>query len=100
MEGLTRPFSITEMWDAISSFKNNKSPGPDGMSIEFYKSVFETRGVYSSHFAEKVPGKKISVINVFLKSSLKIQEKYSKCPGNFAFIDVFQKSSPKIHKKC
>ena len=58
------------------------------------------RGVYSSHFAEKVPGKKIGVIDVFQKSSLEIQEKCSKCPGNFAFIDVFQKSSPKIHKKC
>ena len=60
----------------------------------------EYRGVYSSHLAEKVPAKKLRVINVFPKSSLEIHEEYLKCPGNLAFIDVFQKSSPKIHKNA
>ena len=35
----------------------------------------QNRGVYSSHFAEKVPAKKIAIIGVFHKSSLEIHEK-------------------------
>ena len=41
MKFLMEPFSLQEIWDAIVSFLNGKSPGPDGMSIEFYKAVFE-----------------------------------------------------------
>ena len=37
---LCRNFTIDELWDAICSFLNSKSPGPDGLTIEFYKSVF------------------------------------------------------------
>ena len=39
-EDLCRDFTIEEMYDAIFSFLNAKSPGPDGLSIEFYKCVF------------------------------------------------------------
>ena len=35
------PFSLEEIWDAIVSFLNNKSPGPDGISAEFYKEMFD-----------------------------------------------------------
>lgn len=34
---LERPFSTTELINAINSMQNGKSPGPDGFSIEFYK---------------------------------------------------------------
>ena len=37
---LCSEFHEDELKNAISSFKNGKSPGPDGLSIEFYKSVF------------------------------------------------------------
>ena len=32
--------TIEEIWDAIKSFKEGKTPGVDGLSIEFYKLVF------------------------------------------------------------
>ena len=41
MRGLMDPFTLEEIWDAICSFLMNKSPGPDGISIEFYKATFE-----------------------------------------------------------
>ena len=41
MSRLMEPFSLQEIWDAIVSFFNGRSPGPDGMSIEFYKVVFD-----------------------------------------------------------
>ena len=42
-EDLCRDFTIEELYDAIFSFINGKSPGPDGLTIEFYKCVFSTR---------------------------------------------------------
>ena len=33
--------SYEEMGDVISNMKQNKSPGPDGLTPEFYKAVFE-----------------------------------------------------------
>ena len=33
-------FTEEELWDAIMSFLNGKSPGPDGITIEFYKAMF------------------------------------------------------------
>ena len=41
MRCLVQPFTLEEIWDAVNSFKNNKSPGPDGMSAEFYKETFD-----------------------------------------------------------
>ena len=38
---LMRPVTFDELLDAIMSFKNGKSPGIDGLSIEFYKKNFE-----------------------------------------------------------
>ena len=35
-----REFSLEELWDAIVSFLNGKSPGPDGITIEFYKALY------------------------------------------------------------
>ena len=37
---LMAPISEGELWDAIKSFLNGKTPGPDGLSIEFYKIMF------------------------------------------------------------
>ena len=37
---LCRDFTVEELKDAIWSFLNGKTPGPDGLSIEFYKSLF------------------------------------------------------------
>ena len=34
------PITVQEIWDAIKSFKDGKTPGVDGLSIEFYKKVF------------------------------------------------------------
>ena len=34
--------SIKECHDALLTFKNNKSPGNDGLTSEFYKSFWET----------------------------------------------------------
>ena len=38
---LMRPVTLEELWDIIMSFKNGKTPGIDGLSIEFYKKNFE-----------------------------------------------------------
>ena len=36
-----RLISLEELWDAIVSFVTGRSPGPDGISVEFYKAVFD-----------------------------------------------------------
>ena len=41
MRALMEPISLQELWDAIVSFIIGKSPGPDGISAEFYKAVFD-----------------------------------------------------------
>ena len=41
MQWLTAPFGLTEIKEAIFKFKNGKSPGPDGISVEFYQATFE-----------------------------------------------------------
>ena len=71
--------------------------GPLEFCIEIPESVvshIQIRGVYSSHFAEKVPAKNIAIIDVFLKSSMEIHEKCLKYPGTLAFIDVFSEKFP------
>lgn len=37
-DDLGRPVSIIEVQEAIHSLQNGKSPGPDGFTIEFYKT--------------------------------------------------------------
>ena len=39
-QNLMIPISEDELWDAIKTFLNEKTPGPDGISIEFYKIMF------------------------------------------------------------
>jgi len=41
MRNLIKPFSMQEIWDAVISFKSDKAPGPDGISVEFYKECFQ-----------------------------------------------------------
>ena len=41
MQKLLAPFTFQELLDAIISFINGRSPGPDGISVEFYKRVYE-----------------------------------------------------------
>jgi hypothetical protein len=36
-EILSAPFTEKEVFEAIAQMKNNKAPGPDGFSAEFYK---------------------------------------------------------------
>ena len=40
MSILTEPISIEELKNVVKSFPNNKSPGPDGLTGEFYKIAF------------------------------------------------------------
>ena len=36
------PITMVEIEKAVRSFKNDKAPGPDGLSVEFYKAFFKT----------------------------------------------------------
>ncbi|CAL5070105.1 unnamed protein product [Urochloa decumbens] len=40
LERLERPFSEDEVWSTIRSLPNDKAPGPDGFTAEFYKSAW------------------------------------------------------------
>ena len=40
MNSLLLPISDDEIKDVINNLKNGKSPGPDGLSIEFYKAMY------------------------------------------------------------
>ena len=40
MRALMHPITEQEIKDIIIAFKNNRAPGPDGLSIEFYKTMF------------------------------------------------------------
>ena len=39
-EWLTGKITVEEVWDVLISFLEGKTPGPDGLSLEFYKVVF------------------------------------------------------------
>ena len=43
-EKLETPISKKELDDALKSLKNNKAPGPDGYSAEFYKKFWDDLG--------------------------------------------------------
>ena len=32
---------MQEIWDAVISFKSDRAPEPDGISVEFYKECFQ-----------------------------------------------------------
>ena len=34
-------FAVVDIVESIKGFKNNKTPGPDGLTIEFYRSFRE-----------------------------------------------------------
>ncbi|WOL17354.1 protein O-glucosyltransferase 1 [Canna indica] len=42
--GLDIPFSISEVANVIKTSKNYKSPGPDGLVLEFYKKFWDSIG--------------------------------------------------------
>ena len=71
---LMRPVTFDELLDAIMSFKNGKSPGIDGLSIEFYKKNFEVikhhllNFINDSIFGTHIPRKiNIGVIKLLYK---------------------------------
>ena len=39
-EWLKGKITVEEIWDVLMSFLEGKTPGPDGLSLEFYKVVF------------------------------------------------------------
>jgi hypothetical protein len=41
---LARPVSIDELKDVLHSFKKDKSPGPDGWTMEFFTIFFDLVG--------------------------------------------------------
>jgi len=45
---LLTPITINDIRNTISSMKNNKAPGPDGIPIEFYKAQFVIKN-YKKH---------------------------------------------------
>lgn len=55
-EELSRPFSPTDVWTTLKNMAKNKSPGPDGFTVEFYLASWDiigedvTKGVI--HFFE------------------------------------------------
>ena len=40
LQNLMKRVTLDELWDVIKTFLNNKTPGIDGISIEFYKKCF------------------------------------------------------------
>jgi hypothetical protein len=45
-EVLEQPFTLQELEQAVQRAKNNKSPGLDGLSYEFYKRTFASTGLH------------------------------------------------------
>lgn len=41
---LLRPVSSSDVWDVVSSFGNDKAPGPDGYSAKFFKAAWPIIG--------------------------------------------------------
>ena len=80
MDGLTKPFSHKEIWEAISTFKADRSPGPDGISAEFYKVTFEIikdelRRVLNSFLERRIPAKlKAGLISLIYQKKLHLMK--------------------------
>jgi hypothetical protein len=45
MPSLLEPISLEALRNVVKKLPNNKSPGPDGLSYEFYKATFEDLGL-------------------------------------------------------
>ena len=66
--------SVRECFDCLQSFENNKSPGNDGLTVEFYKTFWNSLGNlladclnYSYDFGELSNTQKQVVINLIEK---------------------------------
>ena len=74
MAYLMDPITIEEIWTAICSFANGRTPGIDGLSVEFYKVTFSVikyylKEIYNQFMAgRKIPAKfKTSLIKLVYK---------------------------------
>ena len=38
---LEQPITLKELYDAIATMKKGKTPGPDGLSLEFYLTFYQ-----------------------------------------------------------
>ena len=74
-EDIDNPITLQEMDDVITKLSNNKSPGWDGLSAEFYKHFWEDikQSLFQS-FLESInnsslsPSQRIGIINLVAKS--------------------------------
>jgi hypothetical protein len=41
---LIKPFTLTELEEALKNMDANASPGPEGLSVGFYKEFWSDRG--------------------------------------------------------
>ena len=63
MQNLEGPLTLQEALESLKQMKNNKSPGMDGFTVEFYKFFWNNLGVYlvrSLNYAYTI--QKLSVI--------------------------------------
>ena len=43
-QDLEHEISVDEVWNALNGFQNDKTPGDDGFTKEFYKAFFDLLG--------------------------------------------------------
>jgi len=53
LNDLDRPLTLQELSSALKSMQNNKSPGLDGLTVEFYKAFWPTLGPMLLHVAQE-----------------------------------------------
>lgn len=60
-EDLIRPFTAADVWNTMKSMARNKSPGPDGLTVEFFMATWSivgeavTKGILYFFQTQKLP---------------------------------------------